>query len=171
MLSRSIIVSLILLAAGVWAAERGEDASTHSHDHDHHLHPLHHVHAETHPWTAAALTTVSGMAATLGAVLHCFLRPLYCHEFNMPVTRRGIRCATGGGIVVLWGIPSKQVLGHLLSFAAGVMLFISYGDLLPDASRELHSSLKAGIWVCGPIIHELCAEAVAERALNDMSLL
>lgn len=59
---------------------------------------------EKHPWTAIILTTVSGVAAVFG-----------------------------GLIVIMIGVPSNATLGHMLSFAAGVMLYISYGDLLPHA--------------------------------------
>ena len=69
---------------------------------------------ETHPWTAVTLTTLSGMSA-----------------------------AVGGLIVVCAGAPSPRVLGHLLSFAAGIMLYISYGDLLPHAIADLSAGGEA----------------------------
>jgi hypothetical protein len=76
--------------------------------------------AETqYVWTAVTLSILSGMAATLGGV-----------------------------IVVMIGMPSKPVLGHLLSFSAGVMLFISYADLLVhSAAAETTSNAQAVTWV------------------------
>ena len=56
------------------------------------------------PWTAIVMTCISGFAAVLG-----------------------------GLGVVIGGSPSNAVQGHLLSFAAGIMLYISYGDLMPHA--------------------------------------
>lgn len=70
-------------------------------------------------WTAVSLSIVSGMAATVG------------------------------GLVVIWGgVPSKPVLGHLLSFSAGVMMYISYADLLAHASQG--SGTAAAAWVSAP---------------------
>jgi zinc transporter, ZIP family len=39
----------------------------------------------------------------------------------------------GGLFVILNGSPTIEKLGHMMSFSAGVMLFISFMDLLPDA--------------------------------------
>lgn len=67
-------------------------------------------------WTAVSLSIISGMAATVG------------------------------GLVVIWGgVPSKSVLGHLLSFSAGVMMYISYADLLAHASQG--GGTSAAAWV------------------------
>lgn len=49
----------------------------------------------------------------------------------------GMAATVGGLFVVLLGQPSPALLGHLLSFAAGIMLYISYGDLLPHAIADL----------------------------------
>jgi ZIP family zinc transporter len=38
------------------------------------------------------------------------------------------------------GAPSERALGHMLSFSSGVMLFISFSDLLVDSIAEVTSS-------------------------------
>ncbi len=45
----------------------------------------------------------------------------------------GLSTALGGLIVVVFGSPSPAFLGHTLSFSSGVMLMISFVDLLPEA--------------------------------------
>jgi zinc transporter, ZIP family len=70
---------------------------------------------ELHVGTATTLSIVSGLAATLGGV-----------------------------IVVTIGVPSQRLLGHLLSFSAGVMLYISYGDLLVHSAS---SGTSSALWV------------------------
>lgn len=45
--------------------------------------------------------------------------------------------ALGGVAVVFIGKPTNFLLGHMLSFAAGVMMYISYGDLLRHAEEDL----------------------------------
>jgi zinc transporter ZupT len=110
--------------------------AAHDHDHDGHDHAAHdhavHAHAGSHdahaahadaahaprqqfPRTALILTTLSGAAAALGGV-----------------------------IVVAFGAPSPRLLAHLLSFAAGIMLYVSYADLLPHAVSDLGEGADAG---------------------------
>lgn len=48
---------------------------------------------------------------------------------------------------MLGGNPSPVVLGHMLSFASGIMMYISYCDLLAHAQAELNSFFLANIWV------------------------
>ncbi len=48
--------------------------------------------------------------------------------------------------MVLVGVPHPALLGHLLSFAAGVMLYISYGDMVGDAAGVI-GSYQAGAWM------------------------
>lgn len=60
-----------------------------------------------------------------------------CCARRITPTPLHFRSALGGVIVVCAGAPSPRVLGHLLSFAAGIMLYISYGDLLPHAMAAL----------------------------------
>jgi len=66
---------------------------------------------QKHAWSAVGLTFLSGGAAVLG-----------------------------GGIVVMCGTPSRAAMGHMLSFAAGVMLYISYADLLPHALAHMEGA-------------------------------
>lgn len=52
----------------------------------------------------------------------------------------------GGLLVLFYGNPSASKLGHLLSFSAGVMLYISFMDLLPEAAEGI-GFVKANIAV------------------------
>jgi zinc transporter ZupT len=72
---------------------------------------------EKHPWTAIVLTTISGLAAVFGGLL-----------------------------VIMVGVPSNTSLGHMLSFAAGVMMYISYADLLQHAVIGV-GFYWANVWV------------------------
>lgn len=49
----------------------------------------------------------------------------------------GMSAFFGGLAVVYIGKPTNFLLGHMLSFASGVMLYISYGDLLRHAEESL----------------------------------
>jgi zinc transporter ZupT len=75
---------------------------------------------EKHPATAIILTTISGLASTLGGLL-----------------------------VVCMGAPSEGVMGHMLSFAAGIMLYISYADLLPHAIGDMASPTDLAVGGAG----------------------
>jgi len=72
---------------------------------------------ENNLWIALLLTTISGLSTGLG-----------------------------GLIVVLYGKPSQKGLGHLLSFSSGVMIFISFMDLLPGAIAEV-GYFTANCWL------------------------
>lgn len=53
-------------------------------------------------------------------------------------TLAGLSTGLGGILVVLMGrAPSKRAMGHMLSFSSGVMLFISFVDLLPEAMGSI----------------------------------
>ena len=62
-------------------------------------------------------------------------------------------------MVLFYGTPSAAKLGHLLSFSAGVMIYISFMDLLPEAAEGI-GFVKANIAVCFNWIRE---ELVAEE--------
>jgi zinc transporter ZupT len=49
----------------------------------------------------------------------------------------GLSTALGGIIVITFGKPSFARLGHMLSFSSGVMLFISFADLMPEAINQV----------------------------------
>ena len=51
--------------------------------------------------------------------------------------------------MVIGGVPSHGTLGHMLSFASGIMMYISYCDLLIHAQLELDSMFWANVWVRG----------------------
>ena len=70
--------------------------------------------------TALLLTTLSGLSTGLGAV-----------------------------VVLAAGQPSPRKLGHLLAFSAGVMIYLSFADLLFSSIDQL-SFLTANIAVCPP---------------------
>lgn len=48
--------------------------------------------------------------------------------------------------MLFFGTPSASKLGHLLSFSAGVMIYISFMDLLPEAAEGI-GFVKANIAV------------------------
>ena len=62
----------------------------------------------------------------------------------------GLSTGIGGLLVVLYGKPSFTKLGHMLSFSAGVMLYISFMDLLLESIAHV-GFLTANLWVCGCI--------------------
>ena len=67
--------------------------------------------------------------------------------------------AIAGGAVVIWrGVPSDAALGHMLAFACGIMLYISYADLLPHAMESLPYSGPA--WFIGGMLLFLAVTAL-----------
>ncbi len=46
----------------------------------------------------------------------------------------GVSTAIGGLIVVAFGFQNSKLLGKVVSFASGVMIYISFMDLLPEAT-------------------------------------
>jgi zinc transporter ZupT len=53
---------------------------------------------------------------------------------------------TGGLLVIFFGAPSATKLGVMLSASCGVMLYISFMDLLPEAQEEI-GYVMANFWV------------------------
>jgi len=53
---------------------------------------------------------------------------------------------TGGLLVIFFGAPSANKLGIMLSASCGVMLYISFMDLLPEAQEEI-GYMMANLWV------------------------
>jgi zinc transporter, ZIP family len=45
----------------------------------------------------------------------------------------GLSTGLGGVVVVLAGKPSTTKMGHMLSFASGIMIYLSFMDLLPES--------------------------------------
>ena len=114
---------VLLWTAATAHDHEGEFVHNHEHGH-HHGHHHHHTHdgptLQKYPATAIALTFFSGLAATLGGIM-----------------------------VVTFGIPSPAVLGHMLSFASGIMMYISFGDLLKHSEMAV-GSMHANLAVSSP---------------------
>jgi len=49
----------------------------------------------------------------------------------------GMSTVIGAFLVIFLGEPSFEKLGHMLSFATGVMMYISFLDLLPEAVNTI----------------------------------
>jgi ZIP family zinc transporter len=60
-------------------------------------------------------------------------------------TISGMSTAIGGLLVIFFGAPSATKLGIMLSASCGVMLYISFMDLLPEAQEEI-GYVMANIW-------------------------
>lgn len=94
--------------------------------------------AEKQPFVAGVMTFVSGMAATLGTP-SC--ARAHTHTYTHSHTRARLSpvflALPGGVVVVLIGRPSPRLLGCLLAFSSGVMLYISFADLMEHARKEL----------------------------------
>lgn len=58
----------------------------------------------------------------------------------------GMSTSLGGLLVLFLGKPSTTKLGHFLSFSAGVMIYISFMDLLPESAEHI-GFFKANIAV------------------------
>ncbi|KAM9957986.1 hypothetical protein ACTFIW_012962 [Dictyostelium discoideum] len=57
----------------------------------------------------------------------------------------GLSTAIGGLYVIFIKQQSHKLLGHLLSFSSGVMIYISFMDLLPESIEEI-GFYNANIW-------------------------
>ncbi|KAK5580343.1 hypothetical protein RB653_000359 [Dictyostelium firmibasis] len=57
----------------------------------------------------------------------------------------GLSTAIGGLYVIFIKQQSHKLLGHLLSFSSGVMIYISFMDLLPESIAEI-GFYNANIW-------------------------
>jgi ZIP family zinc transporter len=113
-----LVLALLLTACSSQDGPSQPDDAPHlAHSRHHHHHggcshgssPNHSAEGKTvFPTTALALTFFSGFASTLGGVF-----------------------------VVCLGVPTPRTLAHLLSFATGIMLYISYADLLSHAVEHI----------------------------------
>ena len=61
-------------------------------------------------------------------------------------TLSGLSTGLGGLLLYLEDEPDFKRLGHLLSFASGVMLYISFMDMMPEAIGAIGFPL-ANMWV------------------------
>eukprot|EP01132_Coremiostelium_polycephalum_P000651 gene651-806_t len=57
----------------------------------------------------------------------------------------GLSTAIGGVFILFLKNPSLSILGHMLSFSSGVMIYISFMDLLPESIQEI-GFLNANLW-------------------------
>lgn len=77
-------------------------------------------------------------------------------------TISGLSTGLGGLIVVFFGSPSKSTMGFMLGFASGVMLYVSFLDLLPE-TIEVVGMLYAHVWfVIGMIFFHILTYLVPE---------
>lgn len=75
-----------------------------------------------------------------------------------------------GGLTVLWFRPTRRLLSRALGFAAGVMLAVSLGDLLPGSLGFFEQSLSggwAGLLAAGLLLAGLLLAAVMSRLLPE----
>eukprot|EP01133_Synstelium_polycarpum_P014960 gene14960-17688_t len=57
----------------------------------------------------------------------------------------GLSTAIGGVFILMMKTPSFKVLGYMLGFSSGVMIYISFMDLLPEAIEQI-GFLDANLW-------------------------
>lgn len=68
-------------------------------------------------------------------------------------TLSGLSTGLGALVILAAGAPSARKLGHLLAFSAGVMVYLSFADLLFSSIEQL-GFLTANIAVCcWPFFH------------------
>jgi len=63
----------------------------------------------------------------------------------------GLSTGVGGLFILFYGKPSATKLGHMLSFSAGVMVYISFMDLLRECVIRI-GFFAANIWFFGGMI-------------------
>jgi len=96
---------------------------------------------------------MSGAEATVGWNTNAFLI----------ATLSGLSTGLGGLMVLFVGEPSPRKLGHLMSFSAGVMIYISFMYLLPEAIEAI-GFLRANIWFfLGMLVFGLIARLFPEH--------
>ena len=84
-------------------------------------------------------------------------------------TLAGLSTALGGLVVVMFGHPSNNKLGHMLSFSAGVMLFISFIDLLPEAIGGVGFGLANIAFFVGMFMFAIVLRFVPEPDLTRLT--
>ena len=65
-------------------------------------------------------------------------------------------------MVVFLGRPSSRMLGHMLSFSAGVMLFISFIDLMPEAVASVGFGVANVAFFVGMFLFWLVVQFIPE---------
>lgn len=98
------------------------------HDHSHHDHDHSTIHKSSSSSSSSSFSLNSKATFPVTAVLMTLAS--------------GSTAVVGGLLVVYFGVMSDRVLGHMLSFAAGVMLYISYGDILMHSIEDLDAAMS-----------------------------
>ena len=99
------------------------------HDHSHHDHDHSTIHKSSSSSSSSSSFSLNSKATfPVTAVLMTLAS--------------GSTAVVGGLLVVYFGVMSDRVLGHMLSFAAGVMLYISYGDILMHSIEDLDAAMS-----------------------------
>jgi ZIP family zinc transporter len=79
----------------------------------------------------------------------------------------GLSTGVGGLIIMFFGKPSDSTLGHMLSLSAGVMLYISFMDLLTESVIRI-GFIMANIWFfAGMLLFALIITFFPEPELID----
>jgi zinc transporter ZupT len=58
----------------------------------------------------------------------------------------GLSTGLGGIIIILFDTPSPTAIGYLLSLSSGVMLYVSFFDLIPETIEKIGIAY-CGLWV------------------------
>eukprot|EP00727_Mastigamoeba_balamuthi_P000403 m51a1_g1036 hypothetical protein (298) ;mRNA; f:691014-692651 len=77
-------------------------------------------------------------------------------------TVSGLATAVGGVVIVACGEPSARKLGHMLSFASGVMLYISFADLLAESVADIGFLPANTAFALGAVFFMVVVELVPE---------
>lgn len=88
----------------------------------------------------------------------------------------GLSTGIGGLLVLLIKNKTEKILSFSLGFSSGVMMLVSLGDLIPEASHMLKQSLSPKLtglilalsFLVGAIIATLIERAVPENEGNDL---
>ena len=130
-----------------------EEAHDHAHAHAHahaHTHAHSHAHAHEHgahvvsPLSSHSSSSSSSAPPSPAASLSALPLPHHPATAVLMTLGSGLTAVLGGLIVVCLGVPSDRALGHMLSFAAGVMLYISYADILLHSVADLDALAEEG---------------------------
>lgn len=79
----------------------------------------------------------------------------------------GLSTGVGGLMVLFYGKPSNTKLGHMLSFSSGVMLYMSFMDLLYESILKL-GFLTANLWFfAGMLFFAIVLRAFPEPEFID----
>jgi hypothetical protein len=157
-----------MILCGLWY-DAGD--KTHSHDHDH-------DHSHSHDDSSSVGETDHGHGIPGHKCSSHLNRLLRDEEKNITqavllTVVSGMAAMVGGIIVVFIGTPSPFLLGHMLSFAAGIMIYISFCDLLVHAQAHLGEDgyLYANLWMFfGMAFFHVIVSVIPEPDLVDIAV-